>query len=142
METPAKKVCTVCSKEKLLKEFPRRLSARCLACRAEHRRTRDRAYRKALRDKTRTKLWEAIPKTRCCTKCSTEKSLDEFSDRPEGKWGKESRCQTCMQEYHVAYDAENKKKIYTRQVTYRQTNAARLKVRDKAYREGLTEEYR
>ena len=37
--------------------------------------------------------------TRNCTKCFKILPLEEFYDKPEGKFGKQSRCMTCMRSY-------------------------------------------
>lgn len=46
-----------------------------------------------------------------CSRCKTEKSLEEFCNNKKAKDGKRSQCKTCDKEQHDKYAAANKEKI-------------------------------
>jgi len=49
--------------------------------------------------------------TKICTKCNTEKPLDNFAKDKNGKYGVKSKCKTCIKEYRSVYNADNQDKI-------------------------------
>jgi len=57
-----------------------------------------------------------LPKSKVCSKCGEEKLLDEFNRCKKGKYGRESQCKVCRQQYHRRYAQENKQKIIERQI--------------------------
>lgn len=56
-------------------------------------------------------------KTKACTKCHEEKTLDEFSKRSSSTDGLSYRCRMCARAYRRAYNQENRKKraVYQRE---------------------------
>jgi ribosomal protein S20 len=49
--------------------------------------------------------------TKICTKCNTEKPLDNFAKDKNGKYGVKSKCKECIKEYRSVYNADNQDKI-------------------------------
>jgi len=49
-----------------------------------------------------------------CTKCKTEKLLNEFGNHPAGKNGLQSRCKECMKNYTKNYIAKDRETHHKR----------------------------
>jgi hypothetical protein len=49
--------------------------------------------------------------TKICTKCNTEKPLNNFTKDKNGKYGVKSKCKKCIKEYRSVYNADNQDKI-------------------------------
>ena len=45
--------------------------------------------------------------TKICTKCNTEKLLDNFFKDKNGKYGVKSKCKECVNEYMKTYNIIN-----------------------------------
>lgn len=50
-----------------------------------------------------------MTQTKTCTKCSQTKSLSEFHNEKRGKYGKTSRCKTCVSQLSKSYKFKPKK---------------------------------
>jgi FKBP-type peptidyl-prolyl cis-trans isomerase len=96
-------------------------------------------------------------KSKTCSRCDEEKSLDEFSRDKRGKYGRDCRCKLCMRKYRQdnkekmaarfkQYYQKNRKKIIERSKRYRQDNkekrAAYLKQYEQNNKEKLSEYHR
>ena len=49
--------------------------------------------------------------TKICTKCNTEKPLDNFAKDKNGKYGVKSKCKECIKNYMTGYNVNNQDKI-------------------------------
>jgi len=49
--------------------------------------------------------------TKICTKCNTEKPLDNFAKDKNGKYGVKSKCKTCIKEYMSEYNLDHQDMI-------------------------------
>ena len=76
-------------------------------------------------------------KTKVCTKCKVEKSVEEFSKANREKDGLQPQCKECIKAYYQA----NSEKISVNQKAYYQANAEKILVNHKAYREANAEKY-
>jgi hypothetical protein len=54
---------------------------------------------------------KCVPKEKTCAKCGETKSLDEFHLHNTAKYGRNSRCKTCISAYHKEHYAKNFEKI-------------------------------
>jgi hypothetical protein len=68
-----------------------------------------------------------------CTRCSIEKSLDEFDNNKTTKDGKASACKTCLKEYKKEYYLKNKTKILKNVKNYSDSNKEKIKDYQKKY---------
>ena len=78
--------------------------------------------------------------TKICTNCYIEKSLDEFHNSKKGKFGKVSKCKSCVilyqserkklkRDYDKKYRETNKLKINNRILLYNEKNKSRISLR-------------
>ena len=79
---------------------------------------------------------DIIMKTKICTKCKIEKSLDEFYNDKRNKDGKTSRCKDCMKKYCL----ENKDKLNKQHKNYYESHKQELIIKVKKYRNNHQEE--
>jgi hypothetical protein len=49
--------------------------------------------------------------TKICTKCNTEKPLDNFTKDKNGKYSVKSKCKICIKKYRSIYNIDNQDKI-------------------------------
>ena len=68
-------------------------------------------------------------KTKCCSKCGVEKSLDNFYKSKKGLLGRESDCKVCRKKQTTEYYSNNKDK----KQEYQQKNSVRIKEYKKQY---------
>jgi hypothetical protein len=57
-----------------------------------------------------------------CFKCKVEKPLSSFAKHPTGKFGVNTTCKTCRNEYRKAYYQENKEKELANDVNWAKQN--------------------
>jgi Zn-finger protein len=68
-------------------------------------------------------------KTKICTKCDNEKTLNEFKISKDGKFGVTSRCKDCDKRYYQ----ENKEQIKQKVKKYREQHKDELNKKHKEY---------
>ena len=76
-----------------------------------------------------------LPKSRICTKCGEEKSLEEFDKQAKGKYGKRATCKLCRKQHYEA----NKEKAKEYQKQYREANKEKKAEYDKQYHQANKE---
>lgn len=69
-------------------------------------------------------------KTKICSKCNIEKSLDEFHNHCGKKDGKRSQCKICFNQYYI----DNKVKINEHRQQYAFENKVKIKEQCKQWR--------
>ncbi len=74
-------------------------------------------------------------KERICTKCNKIKSLDQFDNKKDGKFGKSSYCIECRKIKDKNYNKNNKNKIREYNKKYREKNRNKSILYSKNYRE-------
>ena len=69
--------------------------------------------------------------TKTCSKCNTEKPLDEFHKQKRGLYGVKGRCRNCCNAYSLEYDKKNKdsKREYNKKYYQEDIVAQRERVR-------------
>ncbi len=65
--------------------------------------------------------------TKQCTKCGELKSLSEFSVDRRGKYGRTSRCKTCVAKYSRKYYEKNKERVNVGQRKYYRENKKQIR---------------
>jgi len=71
--------------------------------------------------------------TKVCTVCGVEKSVDEYQNKKDGKYGVMAQCKACCKQYKSQYYQANKEAIYERQKAYEQANKEAIAERQKAW---------
>lgn len=72
-------------------------------------------------------------KTKTCSKCGKEKSLDEFCNQKSRKDGKVSECKRCKKERNGKYYQEHREEARKYGKNYRARNKEKIKERNKKY---------
>lgn len=72
-------------------------------------------------------------KTKVCTKCGTEKPLEEYYAAKSGKYGKYADCKACNIASRVAWQKANPEKGRAANARYRAKNKAKEQTRWAAY---------
>lgn len=71
-------------------------------------------------------------KTKTCTKCKKEKSLDEFSPNKQGRYGKQSYCKKCFRVRAAKWRKQNPEESKKRSRRYNWKDAG-INCNDKLY---------
>ena len=163
---PKSKVCNKCGEEKLLGKFYKSKigkygrTSQCKLCNKQYRqnnRERILEQKKQYYEANKQKIIERqiektkyltendlLPKSKTCTKCGDDKSLEKFNKHKRGKYGRMSRCKLCekkykqenkerIAEYRKQYREENKERIAEYHKQYKQNNKEKLSEQQKQY---------
>jgi hypothetical protein len=69
--------------------------------------------------------------TKFCAKCGIEKELNEFTNAPKPKSGKQCYCKECCNKLSKEYYLKNKEKILKQAEEYRKNNSNKIKISNK-----------
>jgi len=79
-----------------------------------------------------------------CTNCKATKSLEEFSNVANGKYGKSSRCKICIKllskKYCQTYYQKNREQLLLKQKQYNETNKDAIKNYQQNYYQTTTKQ--
>lgn len=77
--------------------------------------------------------------TKVCTCCKVEKCVDEYHKNKRGKYGVESQCKHCRQQYAAQRYEANKNSIVDQQLAYYQANKEAIAKRQSVYQKSNKE---
>ena len=78
-------------------------------------------------------VMEVAMLTKVCTCCKVEKCVDEYHKNKRGKYGVESQCKHCRQQYAAQRYEANKNSIVDQQLAYYQANKEAIAKRQRGY---------
>ena len=84
-------------------------------------------------------VMEVAMLTKVCTCCKVEKCVDEYHKNKRGKYGVESQCKHCRQQYAAQRYEANKNSIVDQQLAYYQANKEAIAKRQSVYQKSNKE---